>query len=529
MTSPLDEQTVQPPLLRVCGVVKLFPGVRALDGVDLTLECGEVHALMGENGAGKSTLIKAITGVLRPEHGSIELEGQPIHPRSVRDAERLGISTVYQEINLIPMRSVAENLLLGRFPKRFGLVRWKQVRRIAEGELGRFGLSIDVTRPVSSYSVAIQQMVAIVRALGTEDGPRTDEQRAKVLILDEPTSSLDAAEAEHLFTVLRNLKRRGLAILFVTHFLDQVYAISDRITVLRNGRYVGTWLARELPKLSLVSAMTGRSIKAVTEEHREAAACEAESTSPPLLEAVNLARRGSIHPISFSIARGEAVGLAGLLGSGRTETARLCFGVDAPDAGELRIDGQPTRFTSPRQAIGRGIGMTSEDRKATGIIPNLSLRENIIVALQSRRGIFRRLSRKRQQQIADQYIRLLGIRTPSGEQPIRLLSGGNQQKALLARWLATNPRLLILDEPTRGIDVGAKAEIARLIRSLCREGLSALFISSELEEVVDICRHVIVLRDRRNIGQLRGDDVTEQRILQLIAGEEAAASEGKEQ
>ena len=529
-------------VLTARGIVKQFPGVLALDDAQLTLRPGEIHALMGENGAGKSTIIKVINGVLQPDAGTLSLDGQPIAPASVRDAEAAGISTVFQEVNLVPMRSVAENLFLGRFPTTLGLVRWGRMRRMAEAQIARFGLVMDVTQPVCSYSIALQQMVAIVRAVnaGRAEGETEGqgESRTKVLILDEPTSSLDTTEIAQLFAVMRRLRGEGMAIVFVTHFLDQVYAVCDRITVMRNGQFVGEYPTAELPKLKLVGAMTGRDIDP---DLHPSAAGSTGSTRPPAapdpetgavlnydsgerpqadIEVRGLGKRRMLEPVSFEVRHGEIVGLAGLLGSGRTETARLCFGADTADEGGLFIDGHRFRFASPRQAIRHGLAMTTEDRKASGIAPNLSVRENLILALQSRRGLFKVVGRAEQERLADKYIELLRIKTPSPEQPIRLLSGGNQQKVLLARWLAIEPRLLILDEPTRGIDVGAKAEIARLVRELAHEGMGVLFISAELEEVAGLCSHVVVLRDRRPVGELRGAEISEKRIMNLIAGDE---------
>ena len=567
ITSPTERPTERPtggpqPILMARGIVKQFPGVRALDDAQLTLRPGEIHALMGENGAGKSTIIKVINGVLQPDAGTLSLDGRMVNPQSVRDAEAAGISTVFQEVNLVPMRSVAENLFLGRFPKILGLIRWRKMRRMAEEQIGRFGLDMDVTQPVCSYSIALQQMVAIVRAVnagravgevagGEMAGGEVAgeaESRTKVLILDEPTSSLDNTEIAQLFGVMRRLRDGGMAILFVTHFLDQVYAVCDRITVMRNGQFVGEYPTADLPKLKLVSAMTGREIDAdlhpsaakESKESKEAGAPHAapqeggvlnyESGERPQadIEVRSIGRRRMLEPVSFEVRHGEIVGLAGLLGSGRTETARLCFGADTADEGGLFIDGREFRFSSPRQAINHGLAMTTEDRKASGIAPNLSVRENLILALQSRRGLFKVVGRAEQERLAEKYIKLLRIKTPSPEQPIRLLSGGNQQKVLLARWLAIEPRLLILDEPTRGIDVGAKAEIAKLVRELAAEGMGVLFISAELEEVAGLCRHVVVLRDRRPVGELRGEEITEKRIMNLIAGEEPKVAEAAE-
>jgi simple sugar transport system ATP-binding protein len=470
---------------------------------------------MGENGAGKSTLIKVLTGVYARDAGDFLLDAEPIHPQSPLDAQRLGISTVYQEVNLIPFLSVAENISLGRQPKRLGFLRWREINRRAREALARLDLHIDVTRPLNSYSVAIQQLVAIARAVDIQ---------AKVLILDEPTSSLTAAEVERLFAVMRRLKSEGLGIVFVSHFLDQVYAISDRLTVLRNGRFVGEYEAAKLPRLELIAKMLGRdvdSVRQLTTKHADPAPVEHR----PLLRAQNLGRRGSVNPLDFEIRAGEIVGLAGLLGSGRTETARLLFGIDTPDTGQLYVEQAPVTVRSPRKAIALGFGFTPEDRKTDGIVPALSIRENVILALQARRGWLRPLSRAKQRELADHYVKALNIATPDAEKPIGELSGGNQQKALLARWLASQPRLLIVDEPTRGIDVGAKAEIEKLLASLCNQGLGLLFISSELEEVARDAHRVIVLRDRTKIGELTGDDRSVPNIMRLIAGETSHSPE----
>jgi simple sugar transport system ATP-binding protein len=495
-------------LLSAQGISKRFPGVQALDGVNFSVRHGEIHALMGENGAGKSTLIKVLTGVYPRDSGCVLREGQPIDPRSPKAAEALGISTVYQEVNLIPHLSVAENVCLGREPTRLGMIRWRAMARRATAALARLDLDVDVWQELSSCSIAIQQMVAIARALDTS---------AKLLILDEPTSSLDTHEVEELFTVMRRLRSQRMGIVFVTHFLDQVYSVCDRITVLRDGRLVGAYTTSELPRLQLVSKMIGKEVIEWKPSPSASAHSGASSTTMPFIEARRLGRAGSIEPVDLRIHRGEVVGLAGLLGSGRTETARLLFGIDRADSGEVLVQGKPLPLHSPRSAIRAGFGFTSENRKIEGIIPHLSVRENVILALQGVRGPWRALSRAVQEEVVDRFIKALGIKTPTAEQAVANLSGGNQQKVLLARWLANEPRLLILDEPTRGIDIGAKVEIERLIASLCEQGTSILFISSELEEVVRTCSRVYVLRDRLMVAELGGVQVSEQVIMQSIA------------
>ena len=506
-------QAESSPLLQLRGVAKSFPGVKALAGVDFNVRAGEVHALMGENGAGKSTLIKVLTGVYRRDAGEMLLAGRPIDPQSPQDAEACGISTVYQEVNLVPYLSVAENICLGRQQTTLGFIRWKRIRERAQKALARLGIDIDVEQPVSSCSIAIQQLVAIARALDVD---------ARLLILDEPTSSLDEGEVERLFGILRQLKAQGLGIVFVTHFLDQVYAVSDRITVLRNGTFVGEYEAARLPRLDLISKMMGKELSEA-DFKREQRAANAAAELKPVLELRGVGRRGSLQPIDLKVCAGEILGLAGLLGSGRTETARLVFAIDASDSGEMRLDGHPVRLTSPRRAIAHRFGFCPEERKVEAIIPNLSVRENIVLALQANRGWMRFVPRARQLELADRFIKALNIKTPNPEQPIRLLSGGNQQKVILARWLASNPRLLLLDEPTRGIDVGAKLEIEKLMQKLTSEGMAILFISSDLEETVRNSHRVVVLRDRRKVAELRGEQITEQNIMHAIAKTEVSA------
>ncbi|NML45083.1 sugar ABC transporter ATP-binding protein [Ramlibacter sp. G-1-2-2] len=496
---------VQLPVLELAGISKSFLGVRALAGVGLRLFPGEVHALMGQNGAGKSTLIKVLTGVYGADAGTMRLAGDYVQPRSPLEAQRLGISTVYQEVNLCPNLSVAENVFAGRYPRRFGMVDWKAMEAQTRALLARLSLDIDVSRLLSSYPVAVQQMVAIARALSVS---------AKVLVLDEPTSSLDEDEVRRLFAVLRRLRGEGMAILFVTHFLDQVYAIADRITVLRNGEQVGEYRVEHLPAPALVAAMVGRELAA----RREAAPVPeaADDAAPALVELRGLGSKGVVQPTDLQLRAGEIVGLAGLLGSGRTELARLMFGLERADQGELRVRGATTKVERPAEAVRLGMALLPEDRKTHGIVSELSVRENIILALQARRGVLNQLGAQEQARLAESFIKALGIVTADLETPIGQLSGGNQQKALLARWLATRPSLLILDEPTRGIDVAAKQEVMDEILRLAGEGMAVLFISSEIDEVVRVSHRIAVLRDRRKVGELPAGS-QEQDVYHLIA------------
>ncbi|SDN65585.1 monosaccharide ABC transporter ATP-binding protein, CUT2 family [Methylobacterium phyllostachyos] len=497
------------PLLSVRGLSKSFAGHQALAGVDFTLRRGEIHALLGENGAGKSTFIKTVTGIVRRDAGEVRLDGVPIAPRSAEESARAGIATVYQEVGLLPNLTVAQNLFLGREPTRFGLVRGRAMRQRASERLAEFGLAIEVGAPLGSFPVAVQHLVAIARAV---------DLSAQALILDEPTASLDTHEVTVLFGVMRRLAERGIGIVFVTHFLEQVYAITDRITVLRNGRLVTERETAQFPRLDLVRTMLGRDL--AEEEARAETGPRAERTAgPPVLRAEKLGKAGYLQPVDLSVAGGEVVGLAGLLGSGRTETARLLFGAERPDQGRILLDGKPVRIAGPRDALKHRLGYCPEERKTDGIVADLTVRENIVLALQARQGPFRPLGRAAQDRIARDFIAKLDIRPPDPERPIGLLSGGNQQKALLARWLATEPRLLILDEPTRGIDVGAHAEIIRLIRSLCEAGLALLVISSELEEIVTYSDRVIVMRDRAQVAELADGAIDVTAILRAIAAE----------
>ena len=491
-------------------ISKSFPGVEALVNVNFELRKGEIHGLVGENGAGKSTLIKVLTGVEQPDKGTIEIDGELVQVRSPEHSLELGISTVYQEVNLCTNISIAENIMLGHEPhNRFGSLDWRKMNELARKAVDRLGVDIDVTQPLGNYSVAIQQMVAITRAL--------EILSAKVLILDEPTSSLDVQETNLLFDVMRKLKKEGLGIIFITHFLDQVYEISDRITVLRNGNYVGTFDTSSLPIVELVAKMLGRSLTELNELSK-ARSKTRKAEQHLVLEAKGLGRTGVLDPVDLELNAKEILGIAGLLGSGRTELAGLLFGLEAPNSGSLIVDGKQVSGFSPYDSLKRGIALCPEDRKLEGVVGELTIRENIVLALQARYGWFKFLTIQKQTEIAEEYIKLLGIATPSPDQLVKNLSGGNQQKVILARWLATNPKVLILDEPTRGIDVGAKAEIQKLVLQLAEEGKSCVFISSELEEVQRVSDRIAVLRDHQKVAEY-ASDVDDKTLIQSIAGE----------
>ena len=494
-------------LLEMRGICKYFPGVRALENVDFTLRAGEIHALVGENGAGKSTLIKVLTGVHPKDGGEIRMEGQPIAPTSPLDAQKHFISTVYQEVNLCPNLTVAENIFIGREPKKHGMIDWKSVNRRSAELLKRLNLgNVDVTRTLDSYSVAVQQMIAIARAVDVQ---------AKVLILDEPTSSLDENETQRLFAVVRDLKKQGLGIIFVSHFLDQIYDLCDRVTVLRNGELGGEYELESLPRVELISKMIGKELGDIQNMEKNVSAAGDEV----LIQAEGLTAFGRISDFDLQIHKGEVIGFAGLLGSGRTETAELLFGVAKPEKGTLKMNGQPVHFSSPFDAMQHKVAFCPEDRKVQGIIGDLSVRENIIIGLQAKKGIWSHIPMKEQQRIADEYIKLLQIKVSSPEQLIKNLSGGNQQKAIIARWLVTQPDLLILDEPTRGIDIGTKTEIQKMVIQLAREKhMSIVFISSEIDEMTRTCTRLAVLRDRRKVAELTGDDINSDRVMAAIAG-----------
>ena len=497
-------------VLQAKGICMTFPGVKALDNVTLTLKKGEIRALMGENGAGKSTLIKCLTGVNKFEAGEIYLEGfdKPIVNRDTMDAQKKGISTVYQEVNLCPNLSVAENLYIGREPlTKLGTINRKEMVRKAAALMKELELDIDVTKNLEDYSLALQQMVAIARAVDMD---------SKVLILDEPTSSLDDKEVEKLFTMMRNLKAKGVGIIFVTHFLEQVYAVCDGITVLRNGTLVGEYEIEELPRVKLVAAMMGKDFDDLASIKKEGSGDK--SKEPLVIEAKGLSHAGTIKPFDLDIHKGEVVGLTGLLGSGRSELARAIYGADRAQTGTLKVKGKEVKIKNPIDAMHLGMGLLPDDRKAEGIIGDLSVRENIILAVQAKMGTMKKLSMAKQCEIADKYIDLLQIKCASRETLIKQLSGGNQQKCILARWLATNPDFLILDEPTRGIDIGTKTEIQKLVVQLADEGKSLIFISSEIEEMLRTCNRMAVLRDGRKVGEIEERDMNQMSVMKAIAG-----------
>ncbi len=496
-------------VLTMRNICKTFPGVKALQNVDFTLRKGEIHALMGENGAGKSTLIKVLTGVEEFETGEIKIEGKDgvIVNRSPQEAQINGISTVYQEVNLCPNLSVAENLFIGREPRKGGLIDWTAMKRQASELLEGLDIHVDVSSAVENYSIAVQQMLAIARAM---------DMSAKVLILDEPTSSLDDDEVEKLFVLMRRLKEQGVGIIFVTHFLEQVYAVCDRITVLRNGTLVGEYRVEELPRVQLVAKMMGKDFDDLASLKKEGEATRV--SEEVVIEAKKLGHKGTIRPFDLTVHKGEVIGLTGLLGSGRSELVRAVYGADKPDEGELFVKGKKLQVNAPIEAMMSGMAYLPENRKEEGIIADLSVRENIIIALQAKRGMFRLLSRKEQEEFTDNYIKVLQIKTADRGTPVKQLSGGNQQKVILGRWLLTNPDFLILDEPTRGIDIGTKTEIQKLVLELAEKGMSVVFISSEVEEMIRTCSRMAVLRDGSKVGELEESELNQSSIMKAIAG-----------
>ncbi len=497
-------------VLKMRGINKTFPGVRALQNVDFTLNKGEIHALMGENGAGKSTLIKVLTGVYPKDDGTIELEGKgEVAIHSPQDAQRLGISTVYQEITLCPNLTVAENLFIGR--ETGVITNWKKMNAEADRLLKKLDIPASATMQLSNCSIAVQQMVAIARAVDME---------CKVLILDEPTSSLDEQEVEKLFGLMRDLKNMDVGIIFVTHFLDQVYEVCDKITVLRDGQLVGEYEIKDLPRVQLVAKMLGKEMDDLSDIKGEHEAYHGQDAGETIFEAKNLQSDAGIKPFDFYIKKGEVNGFTGLLGSGRSECVRAIFGADRVLGGTVKVKGKEVKISKPLDAMKNGIAYLPEDRKLDGIIGDLSVRENIIMALQVLTGFFKPFSKAQANAFAKEYIEKLSIKTASVDTPIKSLSGGNQQKVILARWLLMHPEYLILDEPTRGIDVGTKVDIQKLVLELASEGMSVTFISSETDEMLRTCSRLVVMRDRKVVGELTGDDLTQNKIMSTIAGGE---------
>ncbi|HWP50323.1 MAG TPA: sugar ABC transporter ATP-binding protein [Clostridia bacterium] len=504
----MDQQTI----LSMRGIYKVFPGVMALQNVNFTLRKGEIHALMGENGAGKSTLIKVLTGVYEMDGGEIHMSGHEGHlvNRSPQEAQKNGISTVYQEITLCPNLTVAENLFLGREPRRAGFIDWKSMNRKSAEVLKGLDINVSPTRQLDDCSIAIQQMIAIARAV---------DMQCQVLILDEPTSSLDEDEVDKLFTLMKMLRNNGVGIIFVTHYLEQVYAVSDRITVLRNGELVGEYETKALPRLALVEKMIGKDLDDLADIKSERAHNK-PTDGLPVISVRGLGRRGTIQPFDLDVHQGEVIGFTGLLGSGRSELVRSIYGADRPDSGTLKVKGSEVKIRTPLDAMHYGMAYLPEDRKRDGIIDDLSVRENIIIALQAKRGMFKPMTRNEMEEFSDRYIDLLQIKTASRETPIKSLSGGNQQKVIIGRWLLTHPEFLILDEPTRGIDIGTKTEIQKLVLELASDGMSVAFISSEIEEMLRTCSRMEVMRDGKKVGELAEGDLTQEKIMQTIAGGE---------
>jgi galactofuranose transport system ATP-binding protein len=488
-------------------ISKAFGGIPALSAASLEVAPGEVHALIGQNGAGKSTMIKILTGYVSRDEGDIAFDGAAFEARSPQDAQHKGISTIYQEINLVPYRSVTENICLGRESRRFGLLDWKAMHEQARALLAHFKMDIDVRKPLLRFNTATQQMVAIARAIGF---------KAKLVIMDEPTSSLDDREVAVLFDVIRGLKAEGVSVIFVSHKLDELYAVCDRVTIMRDGRTVKTAEMASVGKLDLVASMLGRDIAQVAKS-ATAFGDRHGRIGDTVLTASNLSAGHKVHDVSFDVRRGEIAGFAGLLGAGRTETARMVFGADPKRSGALLLDGQPLNPREPIDAIRAGVGFSSEDRKLEGIVPEMSVSENLTLALMpqlTRAGV---VDETKRAAIVEKFIKRLGVKCSGPDQKIRELSGGNQQKVLLARWLAMNPKLLILDEPTRGIDVGAKAEIQNLIKELADQGLGVLMISSELEEVLEGSDRVFVLREGRSVAEFSHADATESAVMTAMA------------
>ena len=510
MNKRLVDRDMDENILEVQQLEKRFSGVHALKGINLKIRKGEVHALMGENGAGKSTFIKIITGLYQPTSGKIIFDGQQVEIPNVISAQKMGISTVYQELNMIPYLTVAENIFLGRYPFSKGGIDWKKMNAQAQKLLDDIGVDVKADVPLKEYTTAKQQLISIVRAVNF---------KAKLLILDEPTSSLDRKEVEVLFQIMKKLRRDGISIIFITHRLSEVYEVTDRISILKDGEYVGTWHTDELPEYELVKKMVGSESSYQMKKEMPIRSFDDKKV---ILEVKNLMRSPFVNGVSFQIHEGEIVGMAGLLGAGRTETVRLIFGCDKMDSGEIYVEGKKVEIHSPRDAMREGLAFVTENRREEGIFPDLSVEKNIAICSLNQilnRGL---ISSRKRRDLAKKYIDVLKIKTPNNAQHIRYLSGGNQQKCILGRWMSTKPKLIILDEPTRGIDIGAKTEIEKLIRGFSQEGISVIYISSEMNELVRNCDRVIVLRDGKQVGHLYSNELSEKLIMQSVAGQKGA-------
>jgi len=501
-------------ILELRNVSKRFPGVQALSGVTFGVRPGEIHALVGENGAGKTTLIKIASGVYSPDEGEILLNGQPIRLASPRDAQGLGIATVHQEASLYPDLSVLENIFMGRQPTRgrLGLIDWKRMRREAERIFRSMGVELDLDAPVGQLSVADQQLVQIGKALS---------QEARVLIMDEPTSSLSSREVDVLFNLVRHLREQGVAIVYITHRIDEVFVLAERVTVLRDGRLIGTHRVSDVTSQQLINMMVGRVLHQLFPK-------EKVEIGPPLLRVRGLSKEGRFRDISFELHRGEILGFAGLIGAGRTEIALALFGIDPADEGEIEIEGQRVVIKNPWDALSLGLAYLPEDRQHQGIVSPMLVRENISLAVLESLCHFGFISFRTERQLAEEYVDKLAIRTPSVEQIVANLSGGNQQKVVVARWLCRQPRILIMDEPTRGIDVGAKAEIHRLMSDLAKQGIGIIMISSELPEILGMSDRILVMQEGRITGELSREEASQERIMSLAATGNMKATVGTE-
>lgn len=490
-------------LLSLRKIRKIYPGVVALDGVDFDLRIGEVHILLGENGAGKSTLIKILSGACQKTDGQIFLQGREIEIRHPRQAQDLGIRVIYQELNLVPSLSAAENIFLGRESTLLpGILNRGKMQESAQKVLEDLGIRIDARKPVRELGIAEQQMVEVAKALSTD---------SRILMMDEPTSALTEKEIKQLFATIHKLKQKGVSIIYISHRMEEIFEIGDRVTILRDGRLVGTRSIHEVTRSELIRLMVNRELKEQYPKQKAPRGDEALSVQ-------GLGRTGVLKDISFSLHRGEVLGIAGLLGSGRTELARVLFGADRADAGTILVKGQRQEVNSTRSAIRLKIGLVTEDRKSQGLLLKLSVKDNICLPSLEKFSRFGIMDRRREDEAARRYVRQLGIKTPGLHQRVMFLSGGNQQKVVLSKWLCSEADILILDEPTRGIDVGSKVEIYEWINRLAAEGAAIIMISSELPEILGMSDRILVMRRGTVAGELPADQATQESILQLALG-----------